>query len=281
MVEQPKPELNFKSLNPAGSRTLLLLHGTFASHHAFQLLLSRPHLKNYHILIPDLPHHGLSKNLNIPFTLPAIAAVITDLIAKHAKNGRADLVGDDLGGYIALYLTSKYPDLITSTFATGYERDYSSGLYSTWMTIKTYCSAVLGMVLIPRSWLLPVMKKLDMDINESVMEDMQKTIGWSYTWNMFWMLCRDWGNGKSICEAIGARTLIIAAGRQDLVESVRERGVWLRKGGDGNTRAVMVNGARHAWALQAGKVDLMSRGVQAWVDGETLPVDYEVLEGVD
>ncbi|KAH7360465.1 hypothetical protein BKA65DRAFT_185721 [Rhexocercosporidium sp. MPI-PUGE-AT-0058] len=59
MEESPaKPVLLFVSLNPSASRTLLVLHGTFSSHHEFQLLLSTLTLQNYHILFPDLPRHG-------------------------------------------------------------------------------------------------------------------------------------------------------------------------------------------------------------------------------
>jgi hypothetical protein len=78
-----------------------------------------------------------------------------------------------------------------------------------------------------------------------------------------------------------ARTLMIAAGRQDIVEGARERGVWLRRGGDPRTKGVVVHGARHAWSLQGGKVDSMARGIKAWVENEALPTEYEILEGVD
>lgn len=259
-----------------------MLHGTFCSHHEFHLLLSTPHLQDCHILLPDLPRHGQSSSLNVPLTLPTIAALLADLVIEQGKKGKADVVGSDIGGYAALYLASKYPELVSSVFVTGCERSYASRAYSTWMAVKIYFGAVLGMVLFPRSWLLHLLKKLDSEMNEDLILDMEKTISWSYCSELFNMLHRDWGTGKEICEAITARTLIVAAGRQDLVEGVRERGEWLRKGmGERTHRAVVVQGARHAWVLQLGKVDLFARGIKAWVQYEELPVDFENLDGVD
>jgi pimeloyl-ACP methyl ester carboxylesterase len=195
MSDQAIPNLHFVSLNPTGSQTLLLLHGTFAAHHAFQLLLSKQRLDEYHIIIPDLPYHGLSARIDVPFTLPEISAVLANTISTSAKNGKADLIGDDIGGYIALYLASKYPELVSSVFATGCERDYSSAVYSTWMSIKTYFGAILGMALIPRSWLSSLLVRLDMDFNEHLLDDMRRTISWPYCYPLFQTLHRDWGTG--------------------------------------------------------------------------------------
>jgi hypothetical protein len=47
------------------------------------------------------------------------------------------------------------------------------------------------------------------------------------------------------------------------------------------SKAVVVSGARHAWVCQLGKVDLFARGVKMWVEHEPLPVEFEVLDGVD
>ena len=268
----------FESLNPSGTRTLLLLHGTLSSHQEFYLLLSRPNLQNYHILLPDLPRHGLSSTLNVPFTLPEIAALLADLIKTYAKNGKADIVASDIGRYSALYLASKYSDLVSSVFATGCDPDHSSIVYSSWMAIKTYLGAVIGLILVPRSWTFSVAKKLDMDFNDKLVANMEKTLSLSYVGSLFWMLNRGWGNGESICKSVNVRTLMIAAGRQDAIEGVRERGEWLRKG-DPDSKAVVVNGARHAWICQVGKVDLFPEGVRAWIENVPLPVEYEVLDG--
>jgi pimeloyl-ACP methyl ester carboxylesterase len=67
---------------------------------------------SYYLLVPDLPSHGQSTSLSLPFNLSDTAALLADLITKHAKDGKAGLVAMSLGGYTSIYLASKYPELI-------------------------------------------------------------------------------------------------------------------------------------------------------------------------
>jgi len=217
MVEENRSAISFESLNPRGSRTLLLLPGMYSSHHEFHLLLSTSHLLEYHLLLPDLPHQGRSADTHSSFNLSSIAALLAELISENARNGRADVFGGDLGGYVALYLASRYPELVSSIVVTGCERDYSSRLSSTWTAVKTYFGAVLGMILLPRSWLDALLKKLDSEFNDELYFNMRQSLRWDYTRGVFKMLRQDWGSGKDVCEKVAARTLLIAAGRQDNV----------------------------------------------------------------
>lgn len=183
MAEGSKPAMNFKSLNPTGSRTLLLLPGMYSSRHEFHLLLSTTHLQKYHLLLPDYPRHGQSANISTRFNLPSIAAFFAEVIVENAKNGRAHVFGGDLGGYAALYLASRYPELISSIIVTGCERDYSSSLYATWVAAKTYFGAVLGLILLPRSWLDVLLKMLDSEFNDDLHSDMRQSLSWElYLW---------------------------------------------------------------------------------------------------
>jgi hypothetical protein len=75
----------------------------------------------------------------------------------------SDVAAGDRGGYSALYLASKYPDLVSRMFATGCERDCSSIIYSSWMAIKTYLNAVMSLILVSKSWILAMTEKLDMN----------------------------------------------------------------------------------------------------------------------
>jgi pimeloyl-ACP methyl ester carboxylesterase len=104
--------LHFKSVNPLASRTLLLLHGAFSSYNEWELVCQTQHLSSYHLLIPDLPGHGRSVSASLPFNMPDTAALLADLVSKHAKDGKADLVGMSLGGYTSIYMAAKYPHLI-------------------------------------------------------------------------------------------------------------------------------------------------------------------------
>lgn len=266
-----EPALHFVSLNPSGSQTLLLLHRTLSSYYEFHLLLLRPDLQDHHLLLPDLPGHGQS----------SIAALLADLIKTHAKNGKADAVASNIRGYSMIYLTSKYPDIVSSVIATGCERtqlfidhllflDDCQDLF--WGTNRSLSrSGIMGFA---------VTKKLDMEFNDEMVPNMEKTASFCYVASLFRMLHQDWGNGMEVCKNAHVRTLTIAAGRQDIMKGVGERGQWLRKG-DAESQAVVVDGARHAWICQVGEVDLFVRGVKAWVENEPLTFEYEVLDGVD
>jgi hypothetical protein len=62
-----------------------------------------------------------------------------------------------------------------------------------------------------------LLKKLDSEFNDELYSDMRQSLSWNYTHGVFKMLSRDWGTGKDVCERVAARTLLIAAGRQDIV----------------------------------------------------------------
>lgn len=102
-------------------------------------------------------------------------------------------------------------------------------------------------------------------MNEDLISDIDRTRSWTYTRDLFDMLYRDWGSGDEMCRKIMSRTLVIAAGMQDDTEETRRRGALLRAGGDINIHATVVRGARHAWVLQLGKVNLFARGIKAWI----------------
>jgi len=93
--------LYFKAVNPHASRTLLLLDGAFSSHREWDLVST--HLSSYHLLVPDRPANGPSSSANIPFAIPYVAAILADLVTKHSKNGKADVIGLSLRGYRYLY----------------------------------------------------------------------------------------------------------------------------------------------------------------------------------
>ena len=117
-----EPALHFVPLNPSGPQTLLLLHRILSSYCEFHILLSRPDLQGYHLLLPDIPGRGQSSTPNVPFTYLSIAALLADLIKTHVKNWKADVVASNIRCYSMLYLTSKYPDIVSSALATGCER---------------------------------------------------------------------------------------------------------------------------------------------------------------
>ena len=129
------PELFFQSINPLAPRTLLLLHGAISSHREWDLVSA--HLPTYHLLIPDLPSHGRSASASIPLELASTAALLKDLISEHAQNGKADVVGMSMGGYTAIYIAQKYPNIVGDLFVSGVGQKWPAA--GTWMC-STYSS---------------------------------------------------------------------------------------------------------------------------------------------
>jgi pimeloyl-ACP methyl ester carboxylesterase len=65
----------------------------------------------------DLPAHGA--RAGEPFSLPAARAVVTAAIRGRVASGRAIVVGLSLGGYVAIDLAAREPDLVRGLVLTG------------------------------------------------------------------------------------------------------------------------------------------------------------------
>lgn len=75
-------------------------------------------LREYHLLVPDLPEHGGSADLK-PFTIRGAAEVVAELIRCRANGGRAHVVGLSEGGQIAVELLSLAPELVDRAVVSG------------------------------------------------------------------------------------------------------------------------------------------------------------------
>jgi pimeloyl-ACP methyl ester carboxylesterase len=96
--------------------TIVLLHGTRLSGaewavHAAELA------DEFHVLTPDLPGHGTAAG--DPFTLDGAADAVAALIATEAHGGRAVLVGLSLGGYVAMAVAARRPELVAGLAISG------------------------------------------------------------------------------------------------------------------------------------------------------------------
>ncbi len=94
----------------AGSgETLLLVHGMAGSSGTWRYVL--PALAGrYRVLAPDLPGHGASAKPPGDYSLGAYAATLRDLLAALDIE-RVTVVGQSLGGGVALQLAYQYPEL--------------------------------------------------------------------------------------------------------------------------------------------------------------------------
>jgi pimeloyl-ACP methyl ester carboxylesterase len=110
--------LHYTTSNPSGKSTILLIHGAFVSGFNWDLVV--PHLTSYHLLLPDLPGHGQSRNIT-PFSVEPSSRLLAALIRKHGINGRAHIVGHSLGAHVAINLASSYSELVDALFISGFE----------------------------------------------------------------------------------------------------------------------------------------------------------------
>jgi pimeloyl-ACP methyl ester carboxylesterase len=93
---------------PPGAPTLLFLHGVTANRkiwmpHA-QLLAGR-----HRVIALDLPGHGALSDM--PFRFDTAVGLLQRAILAEA-GGRALVVGDSLGGYVAMAFAGRHPDML-------------------------------------------------------------------------------------------------------------------------------------------------------------------------
>ncbi|KAH8665846.1 Alpha/Beta hydrolase protein [Tricladium varicosporioides] len=273
--------LFFKSLNPEASTTILLLHAGFASHHEWDLVV--PYLSSYHLLIPDLPGHGIASSANIPFDLSETATLLADLVTKHAKDGKANLVGLSLGGYTAIYTAHKYPDIIGEggLFVSGCA--HTVGTTGSWKSWGLGCVMFFGnsfLFSLPKSAFDWFITKRGLQVNEDLYEAMAHGANYALSQAISGLLADGVNNeGNPLWqgrfENIQARTCIVAGGLEDPVTNCTERGKQLRVSNP-QSQAFKVEGKRHGWDIQ--DPELFALGVGCWIEHEGMPEQFISLE---
>lgn len=115
-----KKEATFNYLEAGEGTPIIILHGIMGSLSNFSGVFNYFPKKGYHILIPELPLYDLPllrtnvKNL----------ALFVKKFANYKNLDKYILLGNSLGGHIALYYSKLYPENVLGMVLTG-----SSGLY--------------------------------------------------------------------------------------------------------------------------------------------------------
>ena len=129
-------------------------------------------------------------------------------------------------------------------------------------------------ILLPKRWVLYLAGVSADQVPHGMYEDCVGAMGF---WDAYWMLRavkRD--AGPRVWKAVRCRTCIVAGEKsRDGREDTRAVGRVLREGNE-ESLAVVARGMGHAWSLQDGA--LFARAVEAWVERERLPDEFEVLE---
>lgn len=113
----------FKYVEEGSGEPLVLLHGLFGALSNFKDLVD--HFKQkYRVIIPILPLYDLSV---LDTSVGGLAKYVTKFF-EHQKLSKVHLLGNSLGGHVALVFTLKHPELVKTIVLTG-----SSGLFENGM----------------------------------------------------------------------------------------------------------------------------------------------------
>lgn len=120
MTDFLKTEGKFTYAEAGEGTPIVVLHGLMGALSNFDETFTYFSDKNYKVLIPELPLYTLPL---IKTNVKSLAKFLHDFIKfKGLKN--INLLGNSLGGHIALYYTKHHPEMVNSLTLTG-----SSGLY--------------------------------------------------------------------------------------------------------------------------------------------------------
>lgn len=90
-------------------KTLVLVHGAFADHHAFDAVVPLLQAQGYQVLAPDLPGHGADATPPGQLTLEAYAQAITQVVDGA---GEVVLVGHSMAGMVVSAVAQARPNLV-------------------------------------------------------------------------------------------------------------------------------------------------------------------------
>lgn len=121
--------VNNKTFDSAGSTNapaLVLIHSSIVTRKMWLPQL-RGLSDTFHVIAPDLPRHGALAEMS--FTFSAAVKTLADVIRQEA-NGRALVAGLSLGGYIAMELARRSPDLVSGLILSGCSLNFDGFLGS-------------------------------------------------------------------------------------------------------------------------------------------------------
>ena len=264
-LEHEYCSLPHQEINSTATETVILIHGAFTDSTSWRLVI--PYLSDYHLLLPDLPSHGIARHV-APFSVTSSALLLRELIARRGHGGVAKVVGFSLGGQVAVRLISEYPEVVNGTaFVSGVGTPTPPESRS---TILPYAAWMMQRVeyAIPRPLIRWLMDGADLDrpnLDISTLALARAVFApedskWPVSWP--------------------ARTLVVAAGKggiipsQDNLDTAR-RLADIGKESNPSTRAVTHPNMRHPWICQAPR--LFAAAVEMWFSQNAVLEEFVAL----
>jgi len=87
--------------------TIIMIHGFTGNHEGFQYI--EPLLKEYRLIIPDLPGFGASTIARDDWSIDAIAALLNDFVASLKLKEPPFIFGHSMGGLVVSSMLSQAP----------------------------------------------------------------------------------------------------------------------------------------------------------------------------
>jgi len=106
----------FDKNGPEASPTIVLLHGAVGNRWNFFYQM-RALAAVYHVIAMDLPGHG--SRVHELLTMNSAVAAVRDIIKRHAHEGKALIVGHEMGGYVAMVVGKRHPELCHGLVLSG------------------------------------------------------------------------------------------------------------------------------------------------------------------
>lgn len=278
---EDRRKLAFEEQNPFAPETVVLLHILFSCGLEWKPVL--PKLPSYHLLIPDLPCHSGSRDVcsREDFSFELCADHIAELIRARAHDGRAHLVGISSGGFVAMEILRRHPDLVAGRSAlvsgawpyTGPRRAVAS------YPRLTYTA--LWSILHSPGYLFFKASGLSGDYHNDELLTEIKRNGSSRLARAASTLAWDEGRVREVARA-GVRICFVAGDKGlESPDEARQCALHVRSEREGGeleqfeTRAFVVRDAIHAWNLQ--HPSLFAKGIESWIERRPMPTEFESL----
>lgn len=113
--QTPLPiDVHYQEFGRNNEATILLLHGAFSSSHTFIPWAETLEEIGYRVLLLDLPYFGLTKGFEDEVTSLRRSSEVVKALLTHLEVDSIHIGGNSLGGGVAWYFASNYPDMTAS-----------------------------------------------------------------------------------------------------------------------------------------------------------------------
>ncbi len=99
--------IHYWTYHQAKKPTIVMIHGFTGSHEGFQYI--EPLLKEYRLIIPDLPGFGASTIARDDWSIDAIAALLNDFVASLELDEPPFIFGHSMGGLVVSSMLYQAP----------------------------------------------------------------------------------------------------------------------------------------------------------------------------